>query len=308
MNILLVSGKIGWSKTVSVGHSVAVTMMVFLLGVVPLVSGYLGYRIAQPDPALQSAMLSNAWSSEMAVQREEINEAKLVAEENLNALTLRLGQMQAHVIRLDALGQRLTQMAGLDSGEFDFSQVPAQGGPVDSSSLSAIQVPDFVVQLETLASQVNDREQQLDLLESMLRNRYLSAEVLPAGRPITKGWLSSKFGMRTDPFTGKQELHKGVDFAGKMDSDVIAVASGVVTWSDKRYGYGNMIEINHGKGFVTRYGHNKELLVKIGDTIKKGQSIALMGSTGRSTGPHVHFEVWRDGRTVDPMRYIVAAR
>jgi murein DD-endopeptidase MepM/ murein hydrolase activator NlpD len=131
---------------------------------------------------------------------------------------------------------------------------------------------------------------------------------VPAGRPITSGWLSSYFGIRTDPFTGKKERHKGLDFAGKLGSDVVAVASGVVTWAGRRYGYGNLVEINHGNGYSTRYGHNDKITVKVGDAVKKGQIIAKMGSTGRSTGPHVHFEVLHKGKQVDPMSYIKTAR
>ncbi len=160
--------------------------------------------------------------------------------------------------------------------------------------------------MDKLAAQVEDRAQQLSLLESMLMTRGLEKEVLPEGRPITSGWLSSYFGMRTDPFTGRQERHKGVDFAGKAGSDVVAVAAGVVTWAGRRFGYGQLVEINHGNGYTTRYGHNQKIKVQVGDAVKKGQALALMGSTGRSTGPHVHFEVLRDGKPVDPMQYISA--
>jgi murein DD-endopeptidase MepM/ murein hydrolase activator NlpD len=160
------------------------------------------------------------------------------------------------------------------------------------------------MQLDELTSQLDDRQQQLSVLESVLINQNLHDEVIPTGRPILKGWVSSRYGKRADPFTGKQEFHKGIDLAGKKGSAVIAVASGVVMWSGDRYGYGNMVEINHGNGYVTRYGHNEETLVKIGDTVRKGQQIATMGSSGRSTGPHVHFEVWNNGRTEDPIRFI----
>ncbi len=307
MNILLITKKIGCSRCISFGQRSAVGLALAVFIVLPALSVFLGYRMALPEGGGPEA-LSTAWEQEMAMQRSEILEARRVAEENLNALTLRLGQMQAHVIRLDALGQRLTQMAGLDKGEFNFDNPPAQGGPESSNELASIEVPDFLAQIETVTRQLEDREQQLDVLETMLMNRNLQAEVLPTGRPIKKGWLSSKYGMRTDPFSGKQEFHKGVDLAGKEGSDVISVAAGVVTWAGKRYGYGNMIEVNHGKGYVTRYGHNKEIAVKVGETVKKGQTIGLMGSTGRSTGPHVHFEVWRNGKIVNPTKYLYAAK
>jgi len=308
MNILLVSKRLGGSGCLSLdkGRIVTIAALVFLA--VPALALYAGYQLGRENAPVDPLALAGAVNSELEQQRAEIVEAKRVAEENLNALTLRLGKMQAHVIRLDALGQRLTRIAGLDSGEFDFSTPPAQGGPEEAVAVaSTIQLDDFMGQLTDLSKQLEDRDKQLSVLESMIMNRNLQAEVLPAGRPITKGWLSSNYGMRNDPFTGKPEFHKGVDLAGKDGSDIVSVAAGVVTWAGKRYGYGNLVEINHGNGYVTRYGHCKEVLVKVGDTVKKGQLISKMGSTGRSTGPHVHFEVWVDGRTVDPGKYIYAS-
>lgn len=308
MNVLLVSKRFGSSACLCLtkGKLAVAAVTMFLL--VPALSLYTGYRIGGGDVQLEADEVSLAINQELNKQQQEITEARRTAEENLNALTLRLGQMQAHVIRLDALGQRLTRMGGMDSGEFDFSNPPAQGGPEGESVAAHSELPDFIDQLDDLARQLENREQQLTVLENMLMSRNLHEEVFPAGRPITKGWLSSKYGTRNDPFTGKPEFHKGVDLAGKEGSDIISVAAGVVSWAGKRYGYGNLVEVTHGNGYVTRYGHAKEVLVKVGQTIKKGDKIALMGNTGRSTGPHVHFEVWVDGRTVDPAKYIHASK
>ena len=308
MNVLLVSKRFGSSACLCLTKGRLIGAATMLLVLLPAVSTYLGYQLGGNGEPAGSEQVATVINEQLDQQQQEINEARRVAEENLNALTMRLGQMQAHVIRLDALGQRLTRMAELDSGEFDFSNPPAQGGPEGESIADSVQLPDFMVQLDELARQLENREQQLNVLENMLMSRNLHQEVFPAGRPITKGWLSSKYGTRNDPFSGKPEFHKGVDLAGKEGSDIISVAAGVVTWSDKRYGYGNMVEINHGNGYVTRYGHARELLVKVGETVKKGQKIALMGNTGRSTGPHVHFEVWVNGRTVDPAKYIYASK
>ena len=139
-------------------------------------------------------------------------------------------------------------------------------------------------------------------------SRNLENEVFPAGRPVEKGWISSYYGMRSDPFTGRPEFHKGMDFAGKQGSDIVAVGGGMVTWAGKRYGYGNMVEITHGNGYVTRYGHLEKIVVEVGQAVKKGQLIATLGSTGRSTGPHVHFEVIENGKTVNPLKFIQASR
>jgi murein DD-endopeptidase MepM/ murein hydrolase activator NlpD len=144
----------------------------------------------------------------------------------------------------------------------------------------------------------------LTALESILLNHHIDEQRYLTGKPIEAGWLSSYYGVRKDPFSGLPAMHKGVDFAGKEGTKVIATAAGVVTWSGQRYGYGNLVEINHGDGLMTRYGHNKQLSVKIGDVVTKGQKIALMGNTGRSTGAHVHYEVIRNGLQQDPLPYV----
>jgi murein DD-endopeptidase MepM/ murein hydrolase activator NlpD len=264
---------------------------------------YLGQQNSEPGPWA----LLDSWRQEMQTQRQQIDVAARNAKENVEALSRRLAQLQAHVIRLDALGSRLTEIADLDNGEFDFSVAPAVGGPENKNAPEA-PMPNFVASLNDLSEQLDNRAQQLDLLETMLMNQGLQDEVMPAGRPILKGWMSSFYGLRTDPFTGHKEHHEGVDFAGKMGSDIVSVASGVVTWAGRRYGYGNLVEVNHGNGYTTRYGHAQKVLVKVGDTVKKGEVVALMGSTGRSTGPHVHFEVRFNGKVVDPMEYIRTAK
>jgi len=268
---------------------------------------YGGYELGVAHMRANPDALTREVQSELVAQKTRLAATTRKAEDNLNALALRLGQLQAHVIRLDALGERLTTMAKLDKGEFDFEHEPAQGGPDSDAQSSPMEVPDFIAALNQLAVQLDDRGRQLSVLETMLMNRNLQAEVMPAGRPVKHGWLSSYFGMRTDPFTGRRAFHSGLDFAGKMGSDVMAVAAGVVTYAGKRSGYGNLVEINHGNGYSTRYGHNSKILVSVGQTVKKGQLIAKMGSTGRSTGPHVHFEVLINGHAVNPKRYIQAS-
>ena len=216
-----------------------------------------------------------------------------------------MGELNASAIRLNALGRRLTDMADLNEGEFDFENPPAVGGPVESELASATgQATDFFSDINTMDRKLYDQQQQLTVLEGLLLNRRLSDRVFPKGRPVTAGWISSYFGRRSDPFTGKSTSHRGVDFAGKAGADVIAVAAGVVTYSGPRQGYGNMVEISHGNGYVTRYAHNQRNLVAPGDQIQPGQIIALVGSTGRATGPNLHFEVWHQGRPVNPVKYI----
>ena len=239
--------------------------------------------------------------NELVQQKNMIAKARANAQSELDALAARLGLMQAHVTRLDALGERLVRISKLDSKEFNFNREPAFGGPHEADKGVSVK---FQNVLGDLSEQLDSREQQLSILEDVLMSKQIKKETRPSGRPIIKGWTSSYYGKRTDPFTGKLEMHKGMDFAGREGSDVVAVSSGVVTWASSRYGYGNLIEINHGHGYTTRYGHNAKILVEVGDAVEKGQAISLMGSTGRSTGPHVHFEVLLNNRQVDPLRFV----
>ena len=244
------------------------------------------------------------WNQEIDSQQQMLNQAQDNAEKNLDALATRLSKLQAHIMRLDALGSRLANMADINEIEFDITATPGLGGPEPLSSHASMEVGDFLGALEQLNAKVQDRAEKLAAMESMLIDRTLQNQTIPTGSPSLDGWVSSLFGMRTDPITGKVEFHGGIDYAGKSGSPILAVASGIVTWSGVRYGYGNMVEINHGNGYQTRYAHNKKNLVVVGQKVDKGQVIGLMGSSGRSTGTHVHFEVVNNGKVVNPKKYI----
>jgi murein DD-endopeptidase MepM/ murein hydrolase activator NlpD len=248
------------------------------------------------------------WMNALREQREELSEARNQAQNHLNALATRLGQMQGQLLRVEALGQKLSEKAELDTSEFDFGRGSAQGGPADPLSQEQLASFDFMRALDELALKIDDRALQLQVLDQVVSARELQQAVSPAGRPINKGWLSSYYGMRKDPFHGRREMHKGIDFAGNMGDPIVATAAGVVSWAGKRYGYGQLVEIKHGNGYATRYGHCREILVKSGDRVQPGQTIALMGSSGRSTGPHVHYEVLKDGRQINPTRFVRASR
>ncbi|MGB7934397.1 MAG: M23 family metallopeptidase [Gammaproteobacteria bacterium] len=244
------------------------------------------------------------WQQVVQEQQLQIDDARKSARTHLDALTLRIGRMQAQMLQLNALGNQLVAQASLDKDEFDFNNLPAVGGPEDVAGLESIELPDFLSMLDELSVEMEDRGQKLSVLDTLLMDRSLHDRVMPSGSPVKNGWVSSGYGKRTDPFTGKKEFHKGVDLAGKEGSRVLSVGDGIVTWVGKRTGYGNLVEITHGNGYVTRYGHNKKLLVTVGDSVKKGQQIAVLGSTGRSTGPHVHFEVVHNGQQVNPSKYL----
>jgi len=268
-----------------------------------------GYSLAVKQSGLIAADEIVGLQADLETQRARLQDMQSAAEEQIDGLALRMGELNANVIRLNALGRRLTGIADLDEGEFDFQNSPALGGPVEgigqveyASDVS--QLPDLLNDFSALELTLDDQQQQLVALETLLMDQKLRDRVKPKGRPVTSGWLSSYYGKRIDPITGKSSWHKGIDFAGQYGNDVVAVGDGVVSWSGDRFGYGNLVEIKHGNGFVTRYAHNQENLVAVGDQVNQGEVIALMGSTGRSTGPHVHFEVWRNGRPVDPAKYI----
>lgn len=299
MNIILFTNKRGqvWNYDINLLH--ASLTMVFGLIALLAAAVYTGVRLGNDELKYVAD-----WQDIVSGQQAEIAAARQNAEADIDALTLRIGQMQAQMLRLNALGGRLVSQSDLDKGEFDFDAVPAMGGPENAISRQSVPLADFLSMLEQLETEMMDREQKLSVLESLLMSRSLSERVMPSGRPVADGWLSSRYGKRNDPFSGKQDFHKGLDFAGKKGSEVIAVGDGVVSWAGNKSGFGKLVEINHGNGYTTRYGHNQSHMVKVGDTVKKGQLIALMGSTGRSTGPHVHFEVLHNGKTVNPSKFI----
>jgi murein DD-endopeptidase MepM/ murein hydrolase activator NlpD len=306
MNVVIFGKGFGRPRQVNLsGRSAAAyaLLIVAFLGTAAFSGGY--YYSAHTGSGVSFNEVASL-TDELDSQRSAIATTRQQTEDTLDALSIRIGQMNARIIRLDALGRRLTEMADLEEGEFEFDSVPAIGGPEEEPLLtgSAVAVPEVLAAMRDLDNQLNNREAQLGVLESMLLDQNLSDRVYPQGRPVKSGWMSSYFGRRTDPFTGKPANHRGVDFAGKAGAEVIAVADGVVTWSSPRYGFGKLVEINHGNGYATRYAHNSENLVSIGEEVRKGQTVALMGDTGRATGPNLHFEVLRNGKRVNPVTFI----
>jgi murein DD-endopeptidase MepM/ murein hydrolase activator NlpD len=241
-------------------------------------------------------------------QAQSLNQTQEQAKRDLNALAMQIGELQAHASRLDSLGSRLTKIGKLDDGEFNFGSAPAMGGPESNEESADFLSSEFGRTVSSLRRQFESQDQQLNLLESMLLDKNLDASMLPKGMPVRSGYSSSGFGTRVDPINGSFSFHPGVDFPGPYGTDVVAVAAGVVTWNGIRPGYGNVVEIDHGNGYKTRYGHNSQNLVSVGDRVKPGQLIAKMGSTGRSTGSHVHLEVWYDNKPINPSEFVAAIR
>ena len=305
MNVVMFGKGFGKPRQLSLSGVVA-GLAAAVFATVVVVAGFAGGYLysSSTGSGVSTAELTDL-TGEIEVQRDSIAAIRQGNEDTLDALAIRIAQMNARMIRLDAVGRRLTEMADIDAEEFNFDSDPALGGPEEPMAAgSNVAVPEVLDAMTVLGYQLDNREAQLDVLESVLMNQNLKDRVYPQGRPVKSGWLSSYFGKRTDPFTGKAANHTGIDFAGKHGDEIVAVAEGVVTWSGDRYGYGIMVEINHGGGYATRYAHNSENLVSVGDEVKKGQVVALMGKTGRATGPNLHFEVLRNGSRVNPVNFI----
>jgi len=246
----------------------------------------------------------DALRSADAVRQAQLGTVQRDAQREINALAARLAELQAQANRLNALGARLTRAGQLQDGEFDFDKPLGQGGAGRASDM-----PTAVLrqQLASLERQYGAADTQLSVLESLLFNRALDRSATPSRDPIANSYITSGFGGRADPFGGGTQYHKGIDFEADVGDPVLAVADGVVSYSGERSGYGMVVEVDHGNGYVTRYAHNSTLLRRVGDLVRSGTQIAGAGSTGRSTGAHVHFEVWQDGVVVDPRKFLAAA-
>ena len=258
-------------------------------------------------PAAARVELDQARSM-LAEQSVQLADVKRAVGRDMDALAIRLGQLQAETIRLNALGQRLAKAGQLEEGEFDFSLAPAVGGPSRPLALAKPRIEQLGGALGELEQSMAAQSLNLRMLEAMLFNREVERTLLPAGIPVRVGYMSSGFGRRTDPFTGRAEFHSGVDFAGPKGSDVLAVGGGAVSFSGTKPGYGRVVEIDHGNGYMTRYAHNHKNVVDVGDPVRPGDVVAKMGATGRASGVHVHLEVWREGRVVNPTEYLASIR
>jgi murein DD-endopeptidase MepM/ murein hydrolase activator NlpD len=301
MDIIVVSNRFNQARSFTISAPQVVFLaLLFLLMVVSLavLLNYfsLRYAVTNKSPYLQSLL--------EAVQAEQSRQTQSYLRESLNTMAARLGEMQAKLLRLDSLGDRLSKLAGFDPKEFMFDQPPARGGPAPGSQAQELSMVDLVRQMEVLTQQLDDRSDKLGVLESRLTLAYAKKQLLPTQLPVTTGWFSSNFGWRIDPFTGLNAFHEGMDFMAPEGESIRAAAGGVVVYSGDHPQYGNMVEVDHGNGLVTRYAHASKLTAKIGDVVLRGQKIAEVGNTGRSTGAHLHFEVRQSGAPQNPARFL----
>lgn len=294
MNIIFVSNNMAKAKTLTLWQ--AGLMLVGLMLTASLLTAAL--ILPQADSAHQG--VGNLLPMRL------LQAVRTNSQQHIDALALQLGQLQARVMRLDALSERLAELAGVKDKDIKASQVPGQGGPMlQDRSLTADEISQ---QIEALTRQLEERSDRLGVLEAMLLQQNLKKNTLPSGSPVNVGYNSSSFGWRVDPFTGREAMHEGLDFMAEVGTPIYAAAGGIVAQAESTPDYGNIVKIDHGSGLETRYAHTSRMLVKPGDRVEKGQLIAEVGNTGRSTGAHLHFEVRLNGVALDPRKYLQASR
>jgi murein DD-endopeptidase MepM/ murein hydrolase activator NlpD len=299
VHIILVSDRLATARTITITlRHVALAAAGFVLTVLVLSSlfSYITVRHAAEVrlPFLQSLLVS--------VREQETQKTQEFLRENLNAMAVRLGQLQAQLMRLDTLGERLGQLSGIKPSEKPADK-PGQGGPLIAPS-KPLTPDDLQRQIDQLSRQLETKGDYLGLIETELMDERVKKNQLPTALPVEAQWNASGFGWRIDPFTGEQAMHEGIDFIAESGTPIRAAAAGIVVTSERHPQYGNLIEIDHGNELITRYAHASKVMIRQGALVKRGQKIAEVGSTGRSTGPHLHFEVRFKGIAQNPNRFL----
>jgi murein DD-endopeptidase MepM/ murein hydrolase activator NlpD len=301
MNIILVSNNLAKTRSISLNglHLLVAALVISLLFLMAVLTAE--YVIVRFQPGRISNEM-RAWLA--SAQNHEQQKQQAYLRESLDTMAISLGQMQARLLRLDSLGTRLVKVAGMKPQEIDFSNVPAQGGAYLPAGQQDISLSSMNQQLGELSTLLTDRGDKLAALETLLQQDRLRKKMLNTIPPVSSGYFSSNFGWRADPFTGKSAMHEGVDFVVPQGTPIHAAASGIVVYAAMHPQFGNLVEIDHGNDILTRYAHASKLLVEVGQVVKRGQLLSLVGSTGRSTGNHLHFEVRFKGLAQNPTRFL----
>lgn len=301
MNIILVSNRFSKPRTLTLSvHQLAlVATALAMMGAVLFGSFYyfvLRHAVEERNPLLTDLVRE--------AQEDQTLRAQSYVRASLNSMAAKLGELQAQVLRLNTLGERLTKAAGIKPQEFQLDQTPGQGGADLGASSSPISLEDLNLKIKSLAMALELQSDRMGLLESTYTRNSAQKQFEPNAMPVGEGYHSSNFGWRIDPFTGLNAFHEGIDFVAKEGTPIKAAAGGVVIYADVHPHYGKMVEVDHGNDLITRYAHASSLTVKTGDVVVRGSKIAEVGSTGRSTGPHLHFEVRQRGLALNPLRYL----
>jgi murein DD-endopeptidase MepM/ murein hydrolase activator NlpD len=301
MDIILVSGRLARARTITISLPRLALFGFGAIGAVIALTTALNYTLLRYAADLNVSLVRELVGSNA---REDTAHSESYLRESLNAMAVRIGQMQAELLRLDSLGERLAKLAGVKSQDLMFGQKPGQGGAPSTLSPRDLNLGDLSAQLELLTRQVHDRGDQLGVLESLYTADSARKKLIPTSLPVPTGWHSSNYGWRIDPFNGQRAFHEGIDFMAEQGTPILAAAGGVVVYSEFHPQYGNMVEIDHGNGLVSRYAHASKRLVKLGDVVLSGAKIAEVGKTGRATGTHLHFEVRHRGVPQNPAQFL----
>jgi murein DD-endopeptidase MepM/ murein hydrolase activator NlpD len=307
MQVILLHPRFTRAKSITLGGRHIALMVAVFLGTVLLATALLylltfRYAASIPIPFISHQLVSGNVGGTQDKDK--------YLKENIAAMAIRLGQMQAQLLRLDALGERVQGLAGVKPEEFNFKELPGRGG-AESSSLSErkphdLSMAGFQQALASMSRDIGYRADYMNVVETTLMNDKIKSKLLPTNQPVDVNFNSSSFGWRVDPFSGRSAFHEGLDFPALTGTRIVAAAAGVVIAAEYHPAYGNMLDIDHGNDIITRYAHASRLLMKVGDIVQRGQHIADIGSTGRSTGPHLHFEVRIKGVAQDPRKFLAA--
>ncbi len=301
MNIIIVSN--GRAKTRSItlgGKQIALALFVLMVVTMLFASALQNVLLRFAPESLGDAARAILLSGREAEQQRQL----AYVQASLQGMAAKVGQMQSQMQRLDTLGGRLAKISGMKPEEFSFDKPSPQGGPLVTSASEEINVDDLSREVQNLTLVLSDRSDKMSALQTMLMQNQLSKKLLPSVAPVRDGWYSSNFGWRVDPFNGLSAMHEGVDYVVPEGTPIYASAGGVVSYADMNSSYGNMVEIDHGNEIITRYAHASKLLVKVGQVVRRGEKIAEVGSTGRSTGNHLHFEIRYRGIAQNPVRFL----
>ncbi len=300
MNIILVSDSLAKSRSVSLSHA---QVMLIAFGI--LLSGFMLAMATYVVTMKFAVDLRNPYLRTLLGQLHEDDQKRSEAEmkENLNSLAVKVGELQARILRLDAFGERLAKAAGVKRDEFRFDEKPGQGGPAPTGGRD-MSVAEFNQMLAEISRVLDDRSDKLGVLDSLLMDDRLARKTVPTTMPVEMGYYSSNYGYRIDPINGRSSFHTGGDIIAPPGTPVKAAGGGVVATVSYVPEYGNIVDVDHDNGLTSRYAHLTRSLVRVGDVVMKGQKIALVGSTGRTTGPHLHFEVRENGIPLNPNKFL----
>ncbi len=253
---------------------------------------------------LSLSLFLDRFSHESPTWQQGIN---LSSSEAVSRLQKQIAELEGESQRLKAFAKKMVRLAKLDTNVFSFDEPPARGGLGGRNIFrrNSAEIAESVKKdIEVLQKQLIQQSNQFERMQLVLKSREIGQSLEISKWPVASGYLSSKFGMRKDPFNGRLRKHQGIDLAGPRGSDIMSIAAGTVVFSGRKGGYGRVIDIKHANGLLSRYAHLQKSLVKVNQTIAAGEKIALLGTSGRSTGPHLHLEILKNNKNIDPLLFL----